>query len=241
MSVARVPGAAMLEAAPVVAIPLAALPAARVQRCRSWMVRQFGLFGGREVKPCRAGELLFRFSFLARINQRLTPFQMQATPVGRVLFRFNEFRQRPVRPVLGHQRLTPLFEWIGKVRSFLVGELDQEGVGALAASAIQRQRNCRRINARAIACGNRTCPLSFLRHPGPHSLMSRILSQMGTLLATKPSALGNAEEFQQDGSRTGCNWLVLPPTPWIKLSQQRADLRMSALVKSGRFFLSHCR
>jgi hypothetical protein len=62
----------------------------------SWTLRKFGFLRWGEVERSGMGELLLRLVRLARICQRLAPFQVQPSPVGGVLVRFRELRQRQV-------------------------------------------------------------------------------------------------------------------------------------------------
>ena len=103
------------------------------------MTRQLSFFGGCQVKLSSAGELRLGLVLLARIDQRLAPFQMQPAPVGRVFVGFREFRQRQVRLVLRHQRLAPAFQRIGEVSAFLAAVLNW----AMASSALPRASHTR--------------------------------------------------------------------------------------------------
>src|SRR5262245_37654432 len=100
----------------------------RARLVRSWVrsdsvrTRQFSFFGWCEVKGGSARELLRRHILLARVDQRLAPFEVQPAPVWGVFLSLRKFVDRQIRLVLGHERLAPTFQRICKVRTFLVGK-----------------------------------------------------------------------------------------------------------------------
>src|SRR5690348_14726398 len=85
-------------------------------------VPQLGLFVRCQVKRSSKRELLLRLFFVSRITQRLAPFEVQPSPIGRVFVGFFELRQREVRAVLRHQSFAPTFQRIGEARALLIRE-----------------------------------------------------------------------------------------------------------------------